>query len=186
MISFFFIFLIILIVAVIVSALLFILSTILGVKWIQSNKEEAKRCLTSIPKNELSQRAENLQILKKESEGTTSTQKSEETNKQEQNVLKMFMTGRTNGANSHDSAFIVVLLMIVICAQIVAIVILLLTMNDISHDLLCNCPHLDFLQGMYANIVAATTCITSLIGLSNPNTSIFNLNDENLLERIDK
>ncbi|KAK8847863.1 hypothetical protein M9Y10_018899 [Tritrichomonas musculus] len=167
------------------SVILFILSTVLGVRWIHSNKEEAYRCLISLPKNELSQLAENLRILKKETEGSTSTQKNEETNKQEENILKMFMTGGTNGASSHDSFYIVTLLMIVMILQVVCTVIILLTMKDISHDLRCNCPHLDYLQGMYANLVAASTCITSLIGNSNPNTTIFNLDRDHLLNRID-
>lgn len=40
----------ILIAAVIVSAIIFIVSSIVGVKWIQSNKEQSFLCLTSLPK----------------------------------------------------------------------------------------------------------------------------------------
>ncbi|KAK8841721.1 hypothetical protein M9Y10_026666 [Tritrichomonas musculus] len=174
----------ILIAAVVVSIIIFVVCAIAGERWVESNKQESFRCLTSLPKNEVSQLAENLRILKKETENSTATQtQNNETNKQEENILKMFMTGGTNG-NSHDSFYIISLLMIIMVLQVISIVLLLITMKDISKNLRRNSPHLDYLQGMYANLVAATTCITSLIGFNNPNTTIFNINKEGLLERI--
>ena len=167
------------------SAVLFIISAVAGVRWIQSNKEETYRCITSFPKNEVSQLAENLRILKNESEGTSATNTNQETNKQEENILKMFMTGGTNGANSHDSLYIASLILLIMVLQIVSIILLAMTMKNISNNLRCNSPHLDYLQGMYANLVAATTCITSLIGFRYNYTSISNANKFNLLERID-
>ena len=170
-----------------VSAVLFIIAAIGGVKWVQSNKEEAYRCFTSIPKNEVSQLAENLRILKKETENSTSTNlNNTESNKQEDNILKMFMTGGTNGARSHDSIYISGIIIFVMILQIVSLVIIGLTMKDISRNLRRNSPHLDYLQGMYANLVAATTCITSLIGFCNETTKIDNANKDGLLDRIDK
>lgn len=174
----------ILIAVVIVSVIIFVAAAIIGVKWIESNKEQSFMCLTSLPKNEVSQMAENLKILKKETENSTTTQNNNtESNKQEDNILKMFMTGGTN-SNSHDSVYIVALIMIMMVLQVVSIVILLITMKEISKNLRRNSPHLDYLQGMYANLMAATTCITSLIGFNNPNTTIFNIDKAGLLNRI--
>ncbi|KAK8897579.1 hypothetical protein M9Y10_015538 [Tritrichomonas musculus] len=177
---------IIMIAAICVSALLFILTAFLGVRWVQSNKEESYRCFTALPKNEVSQLAENLRILKKETENSTSTQKNNtEMNKQEDNILKMFMTGGTNGANSHDSLYISIILLIIMALQIVSVYLLADTMKKISSNLRQNSPHLNYLQGMYANLVAATTCITSLIGFSNNATNISNADKNDLLRRID-
>ena len=176
---------IVMIVAIVAAAILFIITAILGVRWIQANKEEAYRCFTSLPKNEVSQLAENLRILKKETENSTAgTHTNTETNKQEDNILKMFMTGGTNGANSHDSIFIAGCLIIIMVLQIVSVVLLASTMKKISKNLRCNSPHLDYLQGMYANLIAATTCITSLIGFANESTNISNASKDNLLSRI--
>ncbi|KAK8886704.1 hypothetical protein M9Y10_042171 [Tritrichomonas musculus] len=176
---------IIMYVAVVISAILFVIVMIVSIRWVQSNKEEAYRCLTAIPKNAVSQLAENLRILKKETDSTTNTtQNNSEMNKQEDNILKIFMTGGSAGSNSHDSVYIALLLALIMVLQIVSIVILLLTMSDISSNLRSNCPHLDYLQGMYANLIAAMTCITSLIGFNNPNTTIFNLDKDHLLNRI--
>lgn len=68
----------------------------------------------------------------------------------------MFMSGGTNGTNSHDSLYIVILLILLMIAQVITIVIILTMMKEINNDIRCNCPHLNYLQEMYANILSVS------------------------------
>jgi hypothetical protein len=74
------------------AAFLAFLALIFEISWIRNNKEKVYTCLTALPKNNVSQIAENLRVRRRESE-ETSGQANAESNKQEDNIMKIFVAG---------------------------------------------------------------------------------------------
>ena len=67
-------------------ALIYIVTLVIEIKWINSNKQETYQCLFSLPKKVVSELAENRDSKSKEN-------KNEEINKQDENILKIFNSG---------------------------------------------------------------------------------------------
>ena len=69
-------------------------------KWINSNKQETYQCLFSLPKNIVSELAENLDTKK-------SDHQAEEMNKQDENILKIFNSGMSSENSLSDVLLII-------------------------------------------------------------------------------
>ena len=141
------------------SAILWI-STIVELKMIKSNKLTVYRCLTSLPKNTVSTVAEDLRVLKKDKDHSTtkSSDPEAELNKQEESILKMLATSGDSSGVSTNIAFLVLNAFHMIAMIIAYAFFLTMVMNQ-SQNLVNEAPHVDYLLGAYtydAGIVLAT------------------------------
>ena len=92
----------------IIEILVFIISLVVELKWIKTNKQETYQCLLALPKNTVSALSESLRLLKKEKQENSSTAANPEMNKQEENILKIFFSGGGGDTLLSDVWFFIV------------------------------------------------------------------------------
>jgi len=147
-------------VAIFLIAIAYIITLIFQYRWVKSNKMEIYKCLTSLPKNTVSQLSESLRILKKESEHE-STSVNSEVNKQEDNILKIFITGNSN-SRSLDFIPIVITSILISVFTITNIVLLANLHVREANILKSDSPHMNYIIGTYSNFMGALYFTTVL------------------------
>lgn len=78
---------------IILTFLAYIAAIIVQIIWIQNTKEEAHKCITALSKNVVSALVENLSIRKSDDNNESTLNTDTETNKQEDNIMKILVTG---------------------------------------------------------------------------------------------
>lgn len=180
------IFQIIMIVIIIFVVIVFIVSLVCQLLWINSNKEQVYRCLTALPKNAVSALTENLRVLKKEAENSSSTMPNTEMNKQEDNIMKMFVIGgNSSGTQWFDAILLILCSVAIIALHIGCTIISISLLRDESSYIRKNCPHLNYLQGAYAQMMGSANAILSLLVNHDPDFNIGPLDKEYLVSKYD-
>ncbi|OHT04086.1 Adenylate and Guanylate cyclase catalytic domain containing protein [Tritrichomonas foetus] len=165
---------IIMIVVIVVIVVFFSLALILQLIWINSNKEQVYRCLTALPKNTVSSLAENLRVLKKDTENSSSSMVNTEMNKQEDSIMKTLVAGGSSSSTKIlDMSLLIVCSVIIIATHIGCTVILCNLMITETVYLYQNCPHLNYLQGAYSMIIGTCTMVTMMIVNDDPTKNIY-------------
>jgi len=150
---------VLLVVMILIILVAFFGSLIWELKIIRSNKNEAYYCLTSLPKNTVSSLAENIRVLKKDSNGGSSSTKGSTTgdaemSKQEENILKIFNTGGSGTMTfSMDSFIIALLTFVIVGLNILASFLVYQLVVEENSTLSHLAPHLDNLPGSYSMIL---------------------------------
>ena len=119
---------------------------------LRRDKLQIYTCLTSLPKNVVSQVSESLRILKKDKESTTGMSEGDtEISKQEENLLKIFATaGDSHSSSSRDSVAFVVCYCFILILACISNVLLCEMFQSIGQALSQNTPHLDDVMGTNA------------------------------------
>ncbi|OHT02950.1 Adenylate and Guanylate cyclase catalytic domain containing protein [Tritrichomonas foetus] len=143
------------IVLTIVVVILHIGALVLQIIWIKENKESLFLCLTSLPKNTVSQLAENLRILKKDATTNSSMIENSDISKQEENILKVFNTGGSHELNFGDVTIIAYATIINLGLEIACIFILCLLLNKEASTIKKRGPQFDYMQNCYSSLMGA-------------------------------
>ncbi|KAK8881515.1 hypothetical protein M9Y10_004253 [Tritrichomonas musculus] len=147
-----------------VSSLTFSIGLIVQLCWINSNKIQIYKCLTSLPKNAVSTLTENLRVLKKEQENSSTTSNlNTEMNKQEDNIMKIFVVGGSSSSSKiFDAILIIISTIVMIGMHIGCTFVFLHLITDQSKYIRRNSPHFNYLQGAYSNLVGAAQALVLL------------------------
>ncbi|OHT09916.1 Adenylate and Guanylate cyclase catalytic domain containing protein [Tritrichomonas foetus] len=173
----------IMIVVIVVVVIAFSVALIIQLFWINSNKEQVYRCLTSLPKNAVSALTENLRVLKKEAENSSSSMVNTEMNKQEDNIMKMFVVGGSGTSTKLiDIALLIVCSVVIIGLHIGCTIVIMMLMRDETSYLIQNCPHLNYLQGAIALMVGSCSMVTMMIVNDVPEYNVYLLDKPYLLQ----
>ena len=152
--------LILFIVLVIFFVVYYSIITYLQIRKIQLNKNEIYSCLTSLPKNVVSGLAEALRILKKDSEGTKTTEHDTEYSKQEDNIIKIFATaGDDHISISIDRYIFIICNILMLAIEIILTFLLTEMFKDLTSKLILNGPHLNYVFGSIAYMMEAMRII---------------------------
>jgi class 3 adenylate cyclase len=139
-------------VSVVAQVVLFLLER----RWIKTNKEETYRCLTCLPKNTVSQLAESLRVLKKDTTGEDATNtEGAEVNKQDDNIVRVFNNGGSNDSSFGDDFRLAVPALVTLGMTIALAFVLTNTLKKSSYDVQDGAPHLDNLLGSYSMSLGA-------------------------------
>lgn len=142
---------IVLIVLMIFFVIYYIVLTIIELKKVQANKNEIYSCLTSLPKNVVSGLAETLRVLKKDTEGTKTTEVDTEISKQQDNILKILASaGDASSSISSDRHVFVTFNMLILVVELLLTYFLTEMFNNVTERLVENGPHLSYVFGSIA------------------------------------
>jgi len=156
--------LIIIVVLVIISLMGFLFISLRG---IHSNKLEVYRCLTSLPKNTVSNIAENLRVIKKEADGS-STSKDSELSKQEENILKVFNSAASGENSSSESIIIIIGTIMLVLFNILSLFFVYnLALYEIQR-IDDNVPHIQYLHNSFTSMFSAVSMINHLASFFTP------------------
>ncbi|OHT01531.1 Adenylate and Guanylate cyclase catalytic domain containing protein [Tritrichomonas foetus] len=140
------------------------LLTWLGLRAIRKDKTNVYKCLTALPKNVVSNVVEYLRVIQKDKEHSTkgtTTGDEIDMNKQEDNVLKILMTGDSSGGVK--SELMIIILTCIHCGLFLIFTIYVcLSMISKGNYLVSEAPHVDYLLGAYT-YDAATVLATDLM-----------------------
>jgi len=124
-------------------------------KSIESNKTEVYRCLTSLPKNVVSSIAENMRVIKKEGDSSSTTNKDSELSKQEENILKVLSTAGS-GYNSSSDGLPIIICSIILCGLHFYCTYVLYQIGIFqTQTLLESVPHIDYLHAAFGEMFSA-------------------------------
>jgi len=141
-----------------------------SLKSINENKIEVYRCLTSLPKNTVSSIAENLRVIKKDADGSSTT-KDSELSKQEENILKVFNTAASGERNSSESLLIIIGTVALVIIHILCSYYLYELGYFETQRLDENVPHIHYLHNCFTAMFAAIS-MANHFGSSFTNHSI--------------
>lgn len=145
---------------IIFVVVIFLIALIIQLVWIQSTKEEAYHCLTSLPKNAVSTLVENLRVLKNEDGNDSTTNSDTEVSKQEDNIMKILVTGGdANSSKLADRILLIIGSVAIAILESVAIYLFMYLYQYESNRLISNAPHLNYLTAVFGQL------LTSVFGL---------------------
>jgi len=120
--------------------------------FISSNQIATYKCLTSLPKNIVSNVADSLKSMKNvQDESNSKTEEDSELNKQEENLIKLFATvGDSSNQGSHDSLIITICTIVSIICSVLLIISVSNMFMKMSKSVYNSAPHIDSLMGAFA------------------------------------
>ncbi|OHT00859.1 hypothetical protein TRFO_32377 [Tritrichomonas foetus] len=132
-----------------------IISLVVQTRWIRQNKEVVYNCLTSLPKNHVSQLAENLRVLKKEnsSTGASSVSDNIELSKQEDSILKIFNTGGSAGIKLGDLFFLTFISVVILALEIASTFMICQLIIEEIDIVLQTSPQIIYVQEQYTSLM---------------------------------
>ena len=139
---------IILIVLITLTLLAYLITLFIELKWINSNKQETYQCLFSLPKNIVSELAENLDTKKSDNQA-------EEMNKQDENILKIFNSGMSSENSLSDVLLIIAGTILIIVLAISASILFIHLVNKLTESVKNSAPHIYYLQSAYTNYLSS-------------------------------
>jgi class 3 adenylate cyclase len=150
------------------AVLLFAITLVLEVGWIRGNGQRVYSCLTALPKNHVSQIAENLRIRRREQE-ETSTQGNAESNKQEDNIMKIFVAGGSSFLSGIADQLAMIIAVVAVLILFVVILMMMAILVDEQTDVLsASSPHTTYLHGAWALAMATLTDMFQMFWLDTP------------------
>lgn len=171
--------------AITATCTFFIAEVVVQVIWIQKNKEEAYKCLTSLPKNVVSELVENLRVLKHDDEnGSPDSTNNSELNKQEDNILKTFMTGGNSIMRVTDRIMIIASSIMLVVLSVISTILFCNLFEKLAWNMVKSSPHLFYISGAFTKFFESQYMI-QLIGLRSSNHPLreYNFEDGYLEER---
>lgn len=154
------------------------------VKRILSDNREVYRSLTALPKNVVSSVSESLRVLQKDNQ--TSSRASEcdtETNKQEENVMKILANAGDSSMIEMDKIAFIFCMFFCLIFAIVVVVLSCVTVYQIGESLIFNAPHINYVLGTSGYLCGCILAINSAI--STKEGYDFGLPIETILSRFD-
>lgn len=134
----------------------FIMALTIQIIWIRRTKDETYKALTSLPKNTVSALVENLRVLKTDGNNESTTNTDTEVNKQEDNILKILVTGGDSSGNVlTDRTFLIVGTLVTIICEIVSIYLFVSLYKYESNRLVVSAPHLSYLSSVYIKAISS-------------------------------
>ncbi|KAK8886126.1 hypothetical protein M9Y10_041586 [Tritrichomonas musculus] len=162
--------------------LVFLIGLIVQIVWINSNKEQVYKCLTALPKNAVSALTENLRVLKKEAENSSTTNANTEMNKQEDNIMKIFVVGGSSSSTKMlDAILLITSSLVMIAMHVGCTVVFLRLLQSQSEYIRQNSPHLNYLQGAYSMAIGSAGAIILLMANNNYTYKVGPMTKEYLL-----
>jgi hypothetical protein len=123
-------------------------------RWIRENKTAVFKALTALPKGVVSSIAEELRSVDSDGTGST-TGNLEEVNKQEDNILKIFLTSGGSSESTNDRVHLIIVSVAQVIMVIVCSVLIWELMSNADIVIRRSAGHLDSVQGSFAYIVAS-------------------------------
>jgi class 3 adenylate cyclase len=149
--------------------ILAVLTEVLEVYWIQQDKNKVYSCLTSLPKNVVSAVADNVRIRRRDAEDPSAGTTNQESNKQEDNLMKIFVAGGSNALSSILDVLIniiadglVHIMAMVSLYQIQQLVV------DAADKITNAAPHLTYIQGAWAMLMGCLAQVYQMIWIGTP------------------
>jgi class 3 adenylate cyclase len=150
------------------AVLLFAVTLVGQIGWIHWNEEKVYRCLTALPKNNVSQIAENLRLRQREQEETTA-QGNSESNKQEDNIMKIFVAGGSSFLTGIVDQLAMIIAVVAVLALFVVILMMMSVLVDEQTDIVSqSSPHTAYLHGGWALAMATLTDMFQMFWLDTP------------------
>jgi class 3 adenylate cyclase len=145
-----------------IAAFLALFALVLEIQWIQNNKKKVYTCLTALPKNYVRQIAENLRVRRQDMEETT-TQSNAESNKQEDNIMKIFVAGHSSAfAGFSDQLAMIVCVIVIVAVYIVLLVLMDHMVGEQAQLVADSSPHTTYLQGAWAHAISMVTAVIEM------------------------
>jgi hypothetical protein len=143
------------------GVLAILICLVFEITWIRGNKEKVYTCLTSLPKTNVSQIAENLRVRKRESEDTSTT--NSETSKQDDNIIKIFMAGGSNGVSGWiDQLLMIVCVLLTAVCFAICMHLLRTLIVDQATIVTSSSPHMTYLLGAFGALFQALTDVMTM------------------------
>jgi len=152
---------------IIVMILLTVFASVVQVLLLERDKRMVYKCLMYLPKNVVSNLADNFRIVKKEKSDSTKKDNTDYS-KQEENVLKIFASASDTLSSqfSDQVEFVIATLVLIACFASEAILLnnLYVNMNVL---LINNAPHLDYILGTSAFFMGMLMSFNNYAGTIN-------------------
>ncbi|OHT08551.1 Adenylate and Guanylate cyclase catalytic domain containing protein [Tritrichomonas foetus] len=130
---------------------------------IRKTKVQIYQCLTALPKNVVSQVAESLNLIEKDENSKSSYDDTNQLNKQEENIIKVFSSASDVSMMGSTEKFIYIFLNIVMLICVLAIIVIIGKLfPDFTNHLKANAPHLDYVLGIVAYMGGALKALETL------------------------
>ena len=176
--------LIILIAVIVFFVIYYFILTFIEIRKVESNKHEIYSCLTSLPKNVVSGLAEALRILKKDTEGTKTSEVDSEFSKQEDNILKIFATaGDDTASMSSDRHVFIICNCLLLVVDVVLTYFLTDMFKKVTSSLDSNSPHLNYVFGATAYMMEAMN-IMNVAAAGFTDSFNYSINSTDLLDTL--
>lgn len=146
--------------------LIWIICLVVQVMKLEKNKMTIYRCLTSLPKNIVSQISESLRSIKNDNENdnTHSTELNTEISKQEDGILKLFASiGDSASSSSSNNIHFILLNIALLVISIVNMVLLASIFPQVTKTMTTNTPHLDDVMGTTAYMVGIFLALNNAV-----------------------
>ncbi|KAK8863767.1 hypothetical protein M9Y10_011457 [Tritrichomonas musculus] len=171
---------------IIFIAIVYLISLIITNKWIIQNKEVVYNCLTSLPKSTVSQLAESLRILQKDTNSVTgqTTDSNAELSKQEDNILKIFNTGGRAENKLGDLFFLGFIAIIIFVLELICVVLLCQLVNREIDILLQHAPQIIYVLEQYTTLMNTVNSL-SMLAVQDSYVPIPIFTRKELLDQID-
>ena len=156
--------LIVLITLILVEVVIYSTTLIIEIKWLNSNKNETYQCLFSLPKNIVSNLAENRDSNKmKENQP-------EEMNKQEETILKIFNSSGNSESSFSDVIVIIIGTFFIVLFAIICIYLFCDLVFHLNETVRNSAPHLFYLLASYSMLLGSMNCFNEILfeGSGNP------------------
>jgi class 3 adenylate cyclase len=136
------------------GAVLVLIALVLEIVWIRGNKEKVYTCLTALPKNNVSAIAGNLRVRKRDSEESSAS--TSETNKQDDNIMKVFVAGGSSGMGTMlDQIEMILCVTITVVLYVVCLTVVPSAFRTQSENIASSAPQITYLQGAWGVCMAA-------------------------------
>jgi len=135
---------------------------------INENKLEVYRCLTSLPKNTVSSIAENLRVIKKDVDGS-STSKDSELSKQEENTLKIFNSASSGEKGSSEIIQVSIMTLFMVILHIISMYLVFSLCSYELQRLDENVPHIHYLHNSFSSMFSAVSMMNHFVSMFTPN-----------------
>ncbi|EAX93151.1 Adenylate and Guanylate cyclase catalytic domain containing protein [Trichomonas vaginalis G3] len=156
--------------------LLLVFVAIIAISWKRLNNDKTAiyKTLMSLPKNVVSSINENLRQLQKNTDlGGTKTQQSEgERNKQEENLLKIFVTASDSSGTVGDFAQLAIAFVFIMLCSIAYTTILFLLYEKIGTLIKENAPQANNMFGTASYITLLALSVNQIIGVANGHPAV--------------
>jgi len=114
---------------------------------IHINKNDIYLCLTSLPKNTVSNASESLRVVKNDLD-KSSTTKDSDMSKQEENILKMFNNGGNHSSRSLSDSLFIIIGTILLVVLYISCAFFIYQQGNLECDTFYNsAPHIDYVSG---------------------------------------
>ena len=129
-----------------------------------SDNKEVYRCLTALPKNVVSGISESLRILQKDNQNSSrASEMDTETNKQEENVMKILANAGDSSIIEMDKIAFMFCMIFCLLFSIIIVVLSAVCVLNISESLIANAPHINYVLGASGYLCGCLLALNSAV-----------------------